>query len=206
MELIQPNRRVAGIMLAAGRSRRFGSDKRESRLPDGTTLLVQSARNAASSLAHLIVVLRGDEAADTEQVRTMIARPGVETICAADSDLGMGHSLAAGAAHLRKAETAYRGCVVLLADMPFLQPASISVVAASLAVAAAPVIVQPVRDGKPGHPVGFHRHFFGALTELSGEEGARSVVKANRASVQTVPLTDPGIHRDVDQPGDLKEI
>ena len=53
--------RVGGIVLAAGRGRRFGSDKREARLSDGTGMLERSAGLLAAVCDELLVVIGEDD-------------------------------------------------------------------------------------------------------------------------------------------------
>ncbi len=42
------------------------------------------------------------------------------------------------------------------------------------------------------------RSLFAQLTGLTGDQGARKLLEAHRAVVQTVSVEDPGIHADFD--------
>jgi molybdenum cofactor cytidylyltransferase len=57
--------------------------------------------------------------------------------------------------------------------------------------------------GQRGHPVGFAADLYEDLAALDGDEGARSVVERHRAWLELVRVDDPGIHFDIDTPGDL---
>ena len=59
-------------------------------------------------------------------------------------------------------------------------------------------IVAPAYNGERGHPVGFARRHYGVLSALGGDEGARAVILANRATLQLQATNDPGVLRDVD--------
>lgn len=107
---------------------------------------------------------------------------------------GMGDSLAAG---VKSAATA-AGWLVVLADMPFIQPASLAAVAASIRPYG---ISAPDAGQGPGHPVGFAREFADALMALRGDQGARRLFVD--AQVHRIEVGDPGIYRDVDTPADL---
>lgn len=180
------------LMLAGGQSRRFGSDKREAKLGDGNTLLIASANNALASGLPLLVCLRpGDEA-----LATTLTNLGAGTVFCSQAADGMGRTLAQGIAQLPPWETA----LIVLGDMPFIDPATYCKVASSTSHGA---ICQPCYQGQPGHPVGFSHTFFPDLGRLHGDEGARSVLKQNEEAVLRLPVDDPGILRDIDLPADL---
>lgn len=77
---------VAGLVLAAGFSRRFGSDKRCARLSSGQTLLATSLALPCAQLDEVWVVLRPEDDSTALGIP-----PQVQVIRCADSQLGMGH-------------------------------------------------------------------------------------------------------------------
>jgi molybdenum cofactor cytidylyltransferase len=58
-----------------------------------------------------------------------------------------------------------------------------------------------VFEGRRGNPVAFGALHLPALLALTGEHGARSLLKSS--SVVEVAVSDPGILRDIDTPNDL---
>lgn len=104
---------------------------------------------------------------------------------------GMGDSLAAAVAASGPAD----GWLVLLGDMPFIQPSSVDRVIERLEEGGISV---PVQAGHYGHPVAFGRALGPALAALSGDRGARSLFA--HASVSEVAVEDPGVLWDVDLP------
>jgi molybdenum cofactor cytidylyltransferase len=115
-----------------------------------------------------------------------------------DADLGMGHSLASGA----RAAQDWDYLFVALADMPWVRPATLARLRSAMERHSdgAAIILQPVVDGRPGHPVGFSRAFFSALQQLRGDAGARAIVRANPSAIVPLQVDDPGILRDLDTP------
>ncbi|WP_417775494.1 nucleotidyltransferase family protein [Stutzerimonas xanthomarina] len=184
---------VVGLVLAAGRATRFGTDKRRARLADGRTLLEASLANAAEAFDELLLVLR-----DGETVDDLHLPPQVRVIHTPLAERGLGASLAAGAEAL--SSHSGKALAVLLGDMPWVRP---DTCASLIAVADAAHIVQPRHDGQPGHPVLFGRAFWPALCELDGDEGARSLIRLHPEHYQTVDVEDAGILLDVDRPTDL---
>ncbi|WP_069942284.1 nucleotidyltransferase family protein [Pseudomonas putida] len=181
---------VVALVLAAGRSVRFGADKRRTLMADGRSLLVHSVERACAVFDDVRVVLR-----EGERGEDLGLPANCRVIASSDYTLGMGHSLAAGAASLVDSQA--QAVAILLGDMPWLAPQTLARLAAA---AEASYIVLPLHGGQPGHPVLFGRDFWPALSGLMGDEGARSVVKAHLASCIRVEVQDAGILQDVDQP------
>lgn len=111
---------------------------------------------------------------------------------------GMGDSIAAAV----RATPDAPGWLVLPADLPLVQPATLRQVAAALEQRAA---AQPVFDGQRGHPVGFAAASGPALMALTGEQGAAPVLKALRAqgAVAELRVDDAGVVTDIDTLDDL---
>nr|WP_218176598.1 nucleotidyltransferase family protein [Pseudomonas costantinii] len=107
---------------------------------------------------------------------------------------GMGDSIAAAVAVSASAQ----GWLVLLGDMPFIRPSSITQVMEGLEVEGIHV---PVHAGEYGHPVAFGRAFGPALMTLTGDRGARPLF--TNAALREVQVDDPGVLWDVDVPQSL---
>ena len=186
---------VGGLLLAAGRSRRFGSDKRAAMLPGGATMLARSLELLRSCCDEVAVVLAADDDA-----RELAARyPDVRILRAPRARGGMGFTLADAIAQL----TGWDACLVSLADKPFIRPDTMQRVRA---LVAAHELVVPTHGGAWGHPVGFARRYFFALTRLEGDTGARALIVAEQSRAHFVELDDPGILADVDTPGQLEYL
>lgn len=184
---------VIALVLAAGRSRRFGSDKRAARLPDGLPLLAATLALAQRNFPEVAVVLRSDDEAEALGVPS-----GVRVIRCADADLGMGHSLAAGVAAL--VEERFRAIAVMLGDMPWIADASLRHLAESADVDR---IVFPLHDGQRGHPVLFGRRYWQEMMTLTGDQGARRVLEDHEEAWLGLEVDDPGVLRDADTPAAL---
>lgn len=179
---------VVALVLAAGRSTRFGGDKRRATLDDGRSLLVHSVERALAVFDEVRVVLRdGERAAD-------FGLPmGCQVVHSPDAGLGMGHSLAAGVASLEGSGA--QAVAIVLGDMPWIASDTLRQLARA---ASASCILVPCHGGRPGHPVLFGRAFWPELTCLTGDEGARSVVQAHQECRVMLDVADDGVLRDVD--------
>jgi molybdenum cofactor cytidylyltransferase len=191
---------IGGIILAAGSSRRFGGDKRKSALPSGRLMLEESIHKAASVLDSILVVVRFGDIGFAAELEATINNNNVRFYCAPDSAKGMAHSLANGIHQVRDWEAA----IVFLGDMPFVQAETVESILAEYEYrkASSPIVL-PIKDGVYGHPVLFPNHYFDEIQQLTGDQGARSIVRAHSKNVFTVAVLDPGVIRDIDTPQDL---
>lgn len=176
------------VILAAGASSRFGSDKRRFALADGRTMLETTLATYQAAFDEIFLVLKPTDEAWAS--RLTAARP----VYAADAALGMGHSLAAGVRAGRHLDFLF----VALADMPDVQTATLARLRDAVTGTAS--IVQPLYRGTAGHPVGFGSTHFGELERLTGDAGARRVVDSHKDSTVRIRVDDPGILRDYDVP------
>lgn len=182
---------VGILLLAAGRSRRFGSDKRLACLPAGRPLLQHTLSTLRAAKLPLRVCLRPGDARVDDWFE-----PGERLICPGAGG-GMGRSLAEGVAQV---PGHWQGLLVALADMPWVRAATLGQLVAALEPGG---IVVPLHRGQRGHPVAFHRHWFPALQQLQGDRGARTLIDAAGDACRWLPVDDPGVLLDVDRPADL---
>lgn len=192
---------VAGILLAAGRGSRFDPTgtryKLLQSLPSGEAVVVASARALLAAVPRVIAVVRPDDAVTASLLHGL----GCEVVACANADTGMAASLACGVQHARDAG----GWLIALADMPYVQPATMAALANAVGQgggAGAETIAAPVHQGQRGNPVAFGRAHLQALLALAGDQGARSILKNNPVNELTVD--DPGILQDIDTPSDIQ--
>ena len=184
------------LVLAAGRGLRFGSDKRQARLPSGQALLDATLARALEHFPEVSVVLRPDD----DPARLGID-PRAGVVWARQAHVGLSASLAAGITALR--DSPAQAVAVLLGDMPSITPTTLHLLCSQ---ARADRIVMPVYRGQRGHPVIFGRAFWTALEQVQGDQGGRQVIQANAQACIRVEVDDPGVLVDVDTPADLAAL
>lgn len=184
---------TAGLLLAAGAGRRFGSPKALARLPDGTGFLARAvAALSAGGCAPLVVVL----GAGAEQATPLAGRAIV--VVNDDWATGMGSSLRAGLAALPADADA---ALVLLVDTPGIGAEAIARLAAHAGV---DVVAMATYDGRRGHPVLLGRSHWPAVARLAeGDEGARPFLRSYAGPVLEVPCGDVADPADIDTPDDV---
>ena len=190
-------RRIAAVVLAAGRSRRMGANKLLLEL-DGKPLVRHVLDAIAASHATTTIVILGHEAA---KVRAALADCAATFVVNEAYHEGLASSLHKGVAAL-PAEV--DGAMIFLSDMPDIEPALIDRMIAAFDPDRHKSIVVPIRHGRRGHPVLWGGAFFPLLlTETQGDAGAKALI--DRFADQVVEIAAPtdGVLRDLDTPEDF---
>ncbi len=194
---VQPSPIV--LVLAAGRARRFGSDKRFATL-DGQPVIQHVLRSleAADIPMHAIRVCVADN--DT----TMADCPGTSgqatLLRCPNAREGMGHTLADAVAATADAS----GWLVCLADMPYIRPSTYALIWAHAALPDTHRhLLAPSWQGQRGHPVFFGKNWREALLSLRGDVGARPLLSRYHEHLALLSVDDPGITLDIDTSSDL---
>jgi len=183
---------ITGLLLAAGKSQRFGSQKLLAEY-QGLPIILHSARALAS--CDRVVAIINDQ--DIELQKTLDAE-GIEIVINPEADRGMGHSIACGA----KASLASDGWCILPADMPKVSKGAVEKVYEALINGAA--ITAPCYQGQRGHPVGFSQRFADELQILDGDIGARTILQQHPEDLLCIDTDDSDILLDIDTPEDLE--
>jgi CTP:molybdopterin cytidylyltransferase MocA len=179
---------IGGLVLAAGEGRRFGGGKQLAPYRGRPLLEHALAAMAAASAVEGTVVVLG---ADADAVLAGVDLQGARPVIASDWREGQAASLRSGVAALAGEVDAV---VITLGDQPGIDPRAIDRIAAARDPAFA--AVRATYAGRPGHPVLLERSLFGAVSELRGDEGARSVL--TKSAVRTVACDDMGNDLDID--------
>ncbi len=186
------------LVIAAGFSRRFGSDKRVFQLKQ-EPLLIATLRPYRTAFANVAVVVRNSDSILTRLIGESFGRQLPIIVPTSHAHLGMGASIADGIRAVVDWDYVFLG----LGDMPYIRPETLRALKATMDAARLdkePCLVVPMFGDTPGHPVGFSREYFADLIALSGDRGARSVVDAHANRVRRVVVDDPGIVTDIDHP------
>lgn len=190
---------VAGVVLAAGGSARFGDDLKQLAGFDGEKLVHRAARTALEAgLAPVLVVVgcRGD------QVAAAVADLPVEIVENPGWQAGQSRSVLAGLAALPAGAHA---AIFLACDQPLLDPLTLERLRATWRKTGA-AAVAPVFGERRGSPVLFARELFGELAGIAGDEGGRQVLGRHVGRIAHVELEREDPLLDVDTPAELAAL
>jgi molybdenum cofactor cytidylyltransferase len=190
---------AGALIVAAGFSRRFGSDKRRHPISTGEPLLLATLKAYSAVFPTVAVVLRSEDGALAQDLVTGMSQRAPIIVPTGHAHLGMGHSLADGI----RAVSSWDYVFVGLGDMPFVRHETLGTLRQRMSDGRRrgdSLIVQPTCEGRPGHPVGFACEYFADLMTLTRDAGARSVVDRHQGEVEHVECPDPGVLTDIDRP------
>jgi molybdenum cofactor cytidylyltransferase len=187
---------IAGLLLAAGGARRFGSQKLVAPL-DGQALVRYAAKTLVASTDGVTAVV-GNDAEVVQSALNDLAITVVENL---DWPSGLASSLRRGVAAL---PTGAEAVVIVLGDQPHIDPDVIRAVIGCWR-STGRAIVAARYAGVQGHPVLFSRDLFGELLTLDGDRGAKPVIDRLPERVSYVDVAVPA-PRDVDTRQDLAAL
>ena len=184
-----------GILLAAGRGRRFdgsgASNKLLACIDDDLSVIAASAGKLLAVLRRVVAVVRFDDGGVADVLRAL----GCDVTVCPHADSGMAASLAHGVGYASPSA----GVLIALGDMPHVQAATLRALCGALGQGAD--IAVPFHDGRRGNPVAFGAVHVPALLALQGDQGARALLRSH--PVVEVAVCDPGIFLDIDTRDDL---
>ncbi len=189
---------VAAIVLAAGRGARFDAARSKLLADYGGRPLVRCAVEAAlASNASKTIVVTGHARGEIEQ-----ALVGLPAAFAHNPDFasGMASSLRAGLA--RAADSG--GALILLGDMPGVTSAILDQLIAAFERAPECAAVAPVYQGRRGNPVLLGGRLVAGVASLTGDEGARRLLRAVDGVIE-IAVDDKSVIMDIDTQEDLEK-
>lgn len=164
------------VFLAAGQSRRFGSDKLMAEMPDNRPVIAHSlAPFLAFSESHnldICVITRPDN----KPLIEYLDKKSIPYSLALDAHKGMGNTIAHGV----KTHPKWQGWLIALADMPNITLELLNELFRIISKNK-DVIVRPAYSVNnktvPAHPVYFPSSYFSSLEGLTGDKGAKHIIK-----------------------------
>ena len=191
-------RGISAILLAAGSGSRFGGGKLLAPYR-GRPLIEASLANLAEAPIEETVAVVGDDAG---RLRPVCEPYGVRVVENPDWRQGQSSSVRAG---LLALGPEVRAAVVLLADQPLVGPGAVGRLVAAFEEGAEVAVA--TYGGRRRNPVLFSRAVWPLLeAELSGDEGARAVLRRHPDLATEVPCDGVGDPADVDTAEDLRSL
>lgn len=197
--------RVGGVLLAAGRSTRFGDANKLLETVEGEPIVRRAARTLLDADLSRVIVVVGHEA---DRVRTALdgldgeGLP-LEVRVNPDYEQGQSTSVRFGVRGL-EAGQAVDAAVFALGDMPRVRPGTVDLLVDAFRAGIGDALAAAYR-GRRGNPVLFGARHFEALADTTGDTGGREIL-LDGDEAALVETGDPGVVQDVDTPGDLERM
>jgi len=191
---------VAGLLLAAGQSRRMGRLNKLLEEIDGIPMIRHIATALEGSGARPLVVVTGHEAG---KVQEALKGFEVEFIHNSRYGEGLSTSLQAG---VRFLADRVDGIVVCQGDMPRVSSKHIDLLLAAFDPAEGRAICVPTAEGKRGNPVLWASEYFSEILDVAGDVGARHLIGEHSEAVYEVEMEGLGVLLDIDTPEVLSAV
>lgn len=195
--------KVPGLVLAAGRGRRFEGKNKLLAPLYGRPVLRHAVENALASKLDPVIVVLGCDAAQALEALEGLEDPKLRVVFNPRWKGGKASSIECG---LREASPFAPGVVSLMGDMPMVKPWLIDRVVEEFELAGK--LTFPVWEGPGGPakgcPTAFPRALFGEIRALTGDDTAMDAVRRHWAEAVRVPLPDASTQADVDTAEDLE--
>ena len=196
----EKGRRIAALVLAAGRSTRMGAINKLIAEIGGKPLVRIAAEQALASQASPVIVITGHE---RERIEAALSGLPVHFAHNPDYADGLGTSLKAGIAAVPADADA---AIVCLGDMPQVDHQLIDKLIAAFDPERGALVVVPTFGGRRGNPVVWSRRFFNDLMAIQGDIGARHLIGSYAEAVVEIPVAGGAALTDVDTPESFSAV
>lgn len=194
------SRKVSAIVLAGGSSRRMGEENKLLAHWQGRPLIRHVVDTALSCQASDVIVVTGHDAGC---VRDALAGLNVRYVHNAHFEEGLSTSLRTGVGALA---SNCGGALILLGDMPRLRRGTVDELIACFDEQEGEKICIPLCEGRQGNPVVWPRKYFKDILDISGDRGAKKLLKTYGEHVIEHVTQDSGVLIDVDTPQALEAL
>ena len=177
--------KYAIVILAAGRSARLGSPK-QLLTYKGKSFLKHTVDIALETGCRSVFVILG---ANIELMRKELHNKPVFLVENAGWQEGLASSIRCGLEIIESAQFLTDNVIFMLCDQPYVTSSLLMQLIEKNQETGKPIVASSYED-KMGTPALFHKIFFPALLELTGDKGAQQLITANADQVATVQFPE----------------
>lgn len=189
---------VGAIVLAAGRSRRMGTQKLL--LPLGSRpVIARVVDQVCQSTINGVLIVAG---ADAPRLAEALGERRVHWITNPDPDGDMLSSIRCG---LRALPSEWAGVMVVLGDQPGISTATINALLSAFRSTDRGIAV-PICQGRHGHPLVFDRRYSAEILVNFDDVGLRGLPQAHAMDVLEVAVSEDAVLEDMDDPADYERM
>ena len=190
---------ISIIVLAAGKSTRFGENKLLYRLGN-KTVIERVVESALGSQADEVLLVLGYEA---ERLERVISETGCRFIYNTNFEEGQSSSVKTGLASVARNSKAI---LIMPGDIALISSQAIDKVIEEYRITRVPIIVA-AHQGKLGHPILFDKSLFHEITQINEEtQGLKAIVKKYWTKIKKVEVGSKEVLFDLDTREDLDKL
>jgi molybdenum cofactor cytidylyltransferase len=152
-------------------------------LPWGNTTIIEHQINVLKSLTKNVIVVLG---AHQESICHVVEKYDVRVVLNENWEKGMGTSISKGIREIITWQGAADGVLIALVDQPLVNLEHYSNLVAAFDIGEGSIVVSHASTGWEGVPVVFDSCYFGELSVLEGDSGAKGIINSYRENVRSV--------------------
>ena len=194
---------ISAVILAAGESRRMGTQNKLLLPIGGEALLVKLVTSVCASDVSQVIVVIGHEA---EKIRRKLNEFPLNFVYNPNFSEGMTTSIKYG---VKVVSHECDGLLICLGDMPFINTSEINKLIHAYVknrIKGEGLIVVPVFKRQRGNPVLFSIEFRNDILEHKKASGCKEVIMKNSDSVMEIEMDDEKMLLDVDTMEDYQSV
>ena len=188
---------ISAILLAAGQSQRMGGDNKLIKKYNKKHLINHILDILIKSKIKKIIVVLGFQ---TSKVKKIIVRnKKISFVYNKNYKFGMASSIKIGLKRISKKNI---GFLIIHADMPKISRKIINKIYEAIKSKDKEIFV-PTYKRKLGNPVGFKYSMLKSLKKITGDRGAKKIIKKNKKKLYLVKVNSKSIFNDLNTPRDF---
>ena len=203
LEKINMGIKISCLLLAAGLSSRMTIGNKLLLKVKSLTIVEKTIKNLVNCNIDSFFIILGHQ---SNLLSKVLKNFKIPLIINESYKEGMSSSIKKGISLI---DNKSNGVMICLADMPKITSKTYNILISKFKKfynSATPLIILPEYDGKTGNPVILSNHFFSELKEISGDIGAKYLIKKNKKYIKKVNIYESYILEDIDDLKKYKEL
>ena len=181
---------ISAIILAAGQSKRFGSDNKLIKKYNKKYLINHIIGTLIKSKVNKIIVVLGFQSSKVKRI--IIKNKKINFVFNKNYKSGMSSSIKTGLKRISKKSI---GFLIVQADMPLISKKIVNTLCYAVRNSNKE-IVAPIYKRKMGNPIGFKRSMTRILNKTSGDSGAKKIILGNKKKLGLIKVNSKSIFKD----------
>ena len=203
LEKINMGVKVSCLVLAAGLSSRMTIGNKLLLKVKNLTVVEKTIKNLCNSNIDSFFIILGHQ---SNLLSKVLKNFKIPLIINESYKEGISSSIKKGISLI---DSRSNGVMICLADMPKITSKPYNILIEKFKKfydSSTPLIILPEYNGQTGNPVILSKHFFSELKKISGDIGAKYLIKKNKKYIKKVNISESYILEDIDDLEKYKEL
>jgi len=188
---------ISAILLAAGQFQRMGGDNKLIKKYNKKYLINHIIGTLIKSKVKKIIVVLGFQSSKVKKI--IVKNKKISFVYNKNYKSGMASSIKTGLKRISKKNI---GFLIIHADMPKISKKIINRLCDAIK-SEDKEIFAPIYKRKIGNPVGFKYSMLKSLKKITGDRGAKKIIKRNKKKLYLIKVNSKSIFNDLNTPRDF---